>query len=90
MQHQGLDLLTIIHQGAIATGPFDFSPLNLDIISSTWRKNSVHPSSFRLQLFSRGAVAQLGERLNGIQEVVGSIPIGSTKFLQSKNLVPRA
>ncbi len=30
-----------------------------------------------------GAVAQLGERLNGIQEVVGSIPIGSTNF---KNL----
>ena len=27
----------------------------------------------------RGAIAQLGERLNGIQEVVGSIPIGSTK-----------
>jgi hypothetical protein len=26
-----------------------------------------------------GAIAQLGERLNGIQEVVGSIPIGSTK-----------
>jgi hypothetical protein len=25
-----------------------------------------------------GAVAQLGERLNGIQEVVGSTPIGST------------
>ena len=25
-----------------------------------------------------GPVAQLGERLNGIQEVVGSIPIGST------------
>ena len=34
----------------------------------------------------RGAVAQLGERLNGIQEVVGSIPIGSTKILQSKIL----
>ena len=29
----------------------------------------------------RGAVAQLGERLNGIQEVVGSIPIGSTNIL---------
>ncbi len=29
-------------------------------------------------LAARGAVAQLGERLNGIQEVVGSIPIGST------------
>lgn len=31
--------------------------------------------------FSRtreGAIAQLGERLNGIQEVVGSIPISST------------
>ena len=26
-----------------------------------------------------GAVAQLGERLNGIQEVDGSIPFGSTK-----------
>ncbi len=26
-----------------------------------------------------GAVAQLGERLNGIQEVVGSTPIGSTR-----------
>jgi hypothetical protein len=26
-----------------------------------------------------GAIAQLGERLNGIQEVVGSIPSGSTK-----------
>ncbi len=27
---------------------------------------------------SRGAVAQLGERLNGIQEVDGSIPFSST------------
>ena len=26
-----------------------------------------------------GAVAQLGERVNGIHEVSGSIPIGSTK-----------
>ena len=26
----------------------------------------------------RGAVAQLGERLNGIQEVMGSIPFSST------------
>ena len=29
-------------------------------------------------LGKNGAVAQLGERLNGIQEVVGSIPISST------------
>jgi hypothetical protein len=26
-----------------------------------------------------GAIAQLGERFNGIEEVVGSIPSGSTK-----------
>ncbi len=29
---------------------------------------------------STGAIAQLGERLNGIQEVSGSIPLGSTRF----------
>jgi hypothetical protein len=28
-----------------------------------------------------GAIAQLGERFNGIEEVVGSIPSGSTSFL---------
>ena len=27
-----------------------------------------------------GVVAQLGERLNGIQEVRGSIPLSSTNF----------
>ncbi len=31
-------------------------------------------------LYVRGAVAQLGERLNGIQEVDGSIPFSSTIF----------
>jgi hypothetical protein len=38
-----------------------------------------------------GAVAQLGERLNGIQEVVGSIPIGSTifPFLKNSSLLTR-
>ena len=29
-----------------------------------------------------GAVAQLGERMNGIHEVVGSIPISSTKKIE--------
>ena len=29
---------------------------------------------------SRGAIAQLGERLHGMQEVDGSIPSGSTNF----------
>ena len=32
----------------------------------------------------RGGVAHLGERLNGIQEVVGSIPIISTKMIPQK------
>ena len=31
-----------------------------------------------------GAVAQLGERLNGIQEVRGSIPLGSTKSTNNR------
>ena len=29
-----------------------------------------------------GAIAQLGERLNGIQEVTGSIPVSSTTFFR--------
>jgi hypothetical protein len=32
-----------------------------------------------------GAVAQLGERLNGIQEVRGSIPRSSTTYTLEKN-----
>jgi hypothetical protein len=33
----------------------------------------------KLCLFRFGPIAQLGERYNGIVEVIGSIPIGSTK-----------
>ena len=33
-----------------------------------------------------GAIAQLGERLNGIQEVGGSIPPSSTKIKGLRNL----
>ena len=36
-------------------------------------------------VFCLGGVAQLGERLNGIQEVMGSIPTVSTKKRQSKD-----
>ena len=32
-----------------------------------------------------GALAQLGERLICIQEVIGSIPVSSTKFLLFEN-----
>ena len=34
-----------------------------------------------------GAVAQLGERLTGSQEVVGSTPISSTILLRSRTFV---
>ena len=40
------------------------------------RKNFAH--LIRLVDFGPGAVAQLGERYNGIVEVRGSIPLGST------------
>ncbi len=36
---------------------------------------------FVLILTELGAIAQLGERLHGIQEVVGSNPIGSISYL---------
>jgi hypothetical protein len=35
-----------------------------------------------------GAIAQLGERLHGMQEVGGSIPPGSTKFRPNMTAVP--
>ena len=38
------------------------------------------PSLYNFVLSSRGAIAQLGERLHGMQEVGGSIPPGSTTF----------
>jgi hypothetical protein len=37
-----------------------------------------------------GAVAQLGERMNGIHEVVGSIPSSSTKNTNDKSRLERA
>ena len=41
--------------------------------------------------YSGGAVAQLGARLDGIEEVVGSNPIGSTNFkLFPNDFVPRS
>jgi hypothetical protein len=37
----------------------------------------------KLLEYPGGAVAQLGARLDGIEEVVGSNPIGSTNFVPS-------
>jgi hypothetical protein len=41
-----------------------------------------NPPPLALLLLKFGAVAQLGERMNGIHEVVGSIPISSTSNIK--------
>ena len=45
------------------------------------------PAVINSVIYSRGAVAQLGARLDGIEEVVGSNPIGSTNFVFSFQLL---
>jgi hypothetical protein len=47
-----------------------------------------HPPETQIRLdpnFGYGAIAQLGERLHGMQEVSGSIPLSSTKFFKTKS-----
>jgi hypothetical protein len=39
------------------------------------------PIGAATERFENGAIAQLGERFNGIEEVVGSIPSGSTIYV---------
>ena len=51
---------------------------NLDRTENLW----YHAEALRSEY---GGIAQLGERLNGIQEVSGSIPLISTKL---KNALP--
>src|SRR5690625_2717837 len=45
---------------------------------SKYGLTSTHSSSIINNAFGRGAVAQLGERLHGMQEARGSSPLGST------------
>ena len=55
----------------------------LDAETTTdWRPLMDEASARMLTSLNRpgGAVAQLGARLDGIEEVVGSNPIGSTKY----------
>ena len=47
----------------------DFSGIGLDYL--------LPAAFFSGSLFSNGALAQLGERLHGMQEVEGSNPLGS-------------
>jgi hypothetical protein len=44
-------------------------------------KGGALPSHLSIEIPTVGAVAQLGERVNGIHEVSGSIPLGSTNHL---------
>ncbi len=44
---------------------------------------SEQPTTLDAKKTSQGAIAQLGERLPCTQEVVGSIPSGSTKFART-------
>ena len=46
------------------------------------------PACVRKVRGSVGAIAQLGERLHGMQEVGGSIPPSSTKIEEIKDLRP--
>jgi hypothetical protein len=44
-------------------------------------EGALRPNRSRdLEILENGAIAQLGERFNGIEEVVGSIPSGSTNL----------
>src|SRR6185437_5378217 len=44
------------------------------------------PPTGKMPLLRLGAIAQLGERLHGMQEVAGSIPASSTKLLKGRPL----
>ena len=61
----------------------------------TWHKlpkHGIQPplSTYAFLHWECGAIAQLGERLNGIQEVTGSIPLSSTKLRNSAFDLSRA
>jgi hypothetical protein len=59
--------------------------LNPAMFSSIMARTTL-ASNLRL-INQNGAVAQLGERLNGIQEVRGSIPLGSTNQTKTPNII---
>ena len=66
----------------------DFKPLSYSIQEKllTSKCFSAKIASARKGLGEYGGIAQLGERLNGIQEVSGSIPLISTKKKDRKCL----
>jgi glutamyl-tRNA synthetase len=65
---------TVLHDCAGSGTLYSWSSLEQRLCSKSWtRLNS-----------ASGGIAQLGERLHGMQEVSGSIPLTSTNFLRSK------
>ena len=54
----------------------------------SWQKNGKTKGAVVNLKKSGGAVAQLGARLDGIEEVVGSNPIGSTNFKKKSQSLP--
>jgi hypothetical protein len=55
--------------------------------SKSEAQDSSSPAVINFTYSFGGAVAQLGARLDGIEEVVGSNPIGSTNFVSSFQLI---
>jgi hypothetical protein len=53
--------------------------VRLHLFAPRWKSRLTESIAFSSISFRRGAVAQLGERLNGIQEVRGSTPRSSTR-----------
>jgi hypothetical protein len=47
---------------------------NVVVLDASFKKDEL----LRLRTIANGAIAQLGERLHGMQEVSGSIPLSST------------
>jgi hypothetical protein len=52
----------------------------LGLYRRAWKQARLRAIEAATKFLEIGAIAQLGERFNGIEEVVGSIPSGSTNF----------
>ena len=63
-----------------------YAPIVLNFSEQIWGVLNeilkISVQQFHKQHISFGGIAQLGERLNGIQEVSGSIPLISTRYVE--------
>jgi hypothetical protein len=58
-----------------------------EVIPPPSEVKTASPQSEPLHFLENGAIAQLGERFNGIEEVVGSIPSGSTNLINKFSIL---